>query len=148
MPALRLASRLAASPDAVWTRVATLEGVNAELGPLLRMSLPRGSDGQLRTGPLGRSWLLLGGVLPIDYDDLTIAELKPGRAFRERSTMASARTWHHDRTLEPLPGGGCLLVDEVAFEPRLPGTAGLHAFVIEAIFRRRHLRLRRAFGVI
>jgi len=142
---LRLASRLAAPPDEVWAVVSTLDGVNAELGPLLRMTRPQGFDGRLRAGHLGRSWLLFGGIVPIDYDDLTIAELLP-RGFRERSTMAAARAWHHDRTVERLPGGGCLVVDEVAFLPRVPGTAGLQAFLVEAVFRRRHLRLRRRFG--
>jgi hypothetical protein len=38
-----------------------------------------------------RARLRLFGVLPFDYDYLTIAELEPGRHFREESTMLSGR---------------------------------------------------------
>ena len=126
--------------------VTSVEGVNHELRPLVRMTLPRGSDGVLRTGSLGRSWILLGGVLPIDYDDLNIAAIDPGRGFNERSSLGSARSWHHDRTLEPLPGGGCRVTDRIAFEPRVPALGGLMAFLFEATFRWRHRRLRARFG--
>src|SRR4051794_8195897 len=111
------------------------------------MTVPRGIDvDALRPGHLGRSWILLAGVLPIDYDDIGLAVLEPGHGFRERSTMGSARAWHHDRELVPLPAGGTRVVDEVAFAPRLPGFGGIQAFVFEAMFRWRHRRLRRHFG--
>ncbi len=35
--------------------------------------------------PLGRSWILLGGLIPVDFDDLRLVELEPGRRFLERS---------------------------------------------------------------
>jgi ligand-binding SRPBCC domain-containing protein len=146
VPGFRVSSRLAAPPDAVWARIATVEGVNYELAPLVRMTVPRTWDGTLRPGPLGRSWILLGGVLPIDYDDLVLAVFEPGRGFRERSSLASAREWWHDRELIALPGGGTRVVDEIRFAPRIPGLGGLQAFVFEAFFRWRHRRLRRRFG--
>jgi hypothetical protein len=129
----------------VWDVVTSAEGVNYELSPLLRMTVPGGSDLTLREGPLGRSWVLLGGVLPVDYDELFIAAFEPGRGFSERSSLGSARAWHHDRTLSPLEGG-CRVEDRIAFEPRIPGLGGLLAFTFEAIFRWRHRRLRQRFG--
>jgi hypothetical protein len=45
----------------------------------------------------GRSWILLFGLIPVDYDDLGIAELEPGRRFLERSTMLSMGFWEHER---------------------------------------------------
>ena len=50
---------------------------------------------------LGRSWLLLGGLLPFDYDDITIERVEPGRWFQEDSTMLSQRSWRHHRAVEP-----------------------------------------------
>jgi ligand-binding SRPBCC domain-containing protein len=141
-----ISSRLAAPADSVWAFVTSAEGVNHELGPLVRMTVPRGSDLVLREGHLGRSWVLLAGVLPIDYDDLCIARLDPGRAFSERSAMASARAWHHDRSVEPLPGGGCRVTDRIGFEPRLVVAARLQQRVLGSMFRWRHRRPRRRFG--
>ena len=51
--------------------------------------------------PLGRCWLLLFGLLPFEYDELTLVRLEPGRGFLERSRMLSLRHWEHERTLEP-----------------------------------------------
>jgi ligand-binding SRPBCC domain-containing protein len=142
--AFRVSSRLAAAPGDVWERVASIEGVNAELAPWVRMTLPEGAE--LRAGPLGRSWILLAGLLPIDYDDVVLESYAPGRGFRERSTLGSASAWWHDRTLLGLPGGGCRVVDEIRFTPRAAALGGLQAFLFEAMFRWRHHRLRRHFG--
>jgi hypothetical protein len=138
-----VASRLRASPPRVWASVSTLPGVNRELWPLARMT---GGDAAIGVGRLGRSWVLLFGVLPIDYDDLCIDWLEEERGFRERSALLSAPVWHHDRALSPLADGGCAVVDNVAFEPRVRGLGGLQAFLFEAAFRWRHRRLRRLFG--
>jgi ligand-binding SRPBCC domain-containing protein len=139
-----VSSRVAATREEVWARVTTPEGINDELWPVVRMTMPRGAS--LRLGSLGRSWILLAGVLPIDWDDIHVAELRDGRGFRERSRLASAPAWHHDRSLDPLPDGGCRVTDEIGFEPRLGAAGGLQAFVLEAMFRWRHRRLRRRFG--
>ena len=85
------ATELQAPPRAVWAHVASLEGINYELGPWMRMTAPRGAELSSAAVPLGRrwfrSWILLLGVLPFDYDDLCIERLDPGRSFLERSTM-------------------------------------------------------------
>jgi hypothetical protein len=140
----RIASHLDAEPDAVWRGVTTLRGVNAELAPWIRMTGPQ--DEPLREGALGRSWLLLGGVVPVDYDDLNIAEVRPGHGFRERSTLGSATRWHHDRTIEARPGGGCRVTDEVSWQPRVPGAGGVQELLFAAVFRWRHRRLRARFS--
>jgi ligand-binding SRPBCC domain-containing protein len=141
-----VSSRLAAPPATVWEAATTVEGVNHELWPVVRMTVPRGGDTTLRAGPFGRSWILLLGVLPIDYDDLNLESIDPGRGFSERSTMASCSAWHHDRSLEPIGGGGCRVIDRIAFEPRVAPLGGLMEFLFEATFRWRHRRLRRRFG--
>jgi ligand-binding SRPBCC domain-containing protein len=144
------ASALAAAPERVWERVASLAGINHELGPWMRMTAPRGAELSVEHVPIGRrwfrSWVLLGGVLPFDFDDLCIERLEPGRGFLERSRMLSAPVWEHERTLEPLAGGATRLIDRVAFEPRAAAAARLHRAVIRATFSHRHRRLRSFFG--
>ncbi|HUF84878.1 MAG TPA: hypothetical protein VMQ81_09845 [Acidimicrobiia bacterium] len=144
-----IASVLGAAPSEVWTRVTTPEGINHELMPLLRMTVPR----HLRTIdadtiPIGRkafrSWGFLFGVIPFDYDDLTLARLDPGKGFLERSTMLSQRSWEHERTLEPVPEG-TRVTDRLRFVPRFP-PGRFHRAFVATIFRHRHRRLRRYFG--
>jgi ligand-binding SRPBCC domain-containing protein len=144
-------SLVAAPPEAVWERVSTFEGVNDELGPVLRMTAParvRALDpSEVVLGErMFRSWVLLFGVIPIDYDDLTLVALEPGRGFHERSRMLSMRVWEHERTLEPDGDSGCSVRDRLSFEARLPGMGPLLERIVRATFRHRHRRLRRRFG--
>ena len=156
MPARRgsfsVSSRLAAPADEVWAFATTAAGVNDELMPIVRMTIPRGREdfSIADLDPperLGRSWLLLGGVLPFDYDDIGVVSVGPGFAFSERSTMLSQRAWEHDRTVEPAGEGTCVVTDTIGFEPRVPGIAPLLRPVFRLTFRHRHSRLRRRFGV-
>jgi ligand-binding SRPBCC domain-containing protein len=147
---LRVGSRLQAPPEVVWERVITAEGVNDELRPLLRMTVPRGLDDfgidDVEPGrPLGRSWVLLLGLIPFDYDEICLERVEVGRGFLERSRMLTQRLWEHERTIEPREGG-CELSDRVAWEPRLPLPGALMRPLIAAVFRHRHRRLRRRFG--
>lgn len=149
--AFEVSSRLAAPAADVWARATTAEGINDELMPLVRMTVPRGrrdfSIADVRPPErLGRSWLLLGGVLPFDWDDIGLERLGPGFAFSERSTMLSQRAWEHDRTVEPLGERACVVTDRVRYEPRVPGIAPLLLPLLRAVFRHRHRRLRRRFG--
>jgi hypothetical protein len=146
-----ISSRLAAPAPVVWTRVTTLAGVNAELRPVVRLTMPRGrTDLQLdlaRDGErLGRSWLLLAGLIPFDYDDFLIERVEPGRWFQENSTMLSQRAWRHRRDVEPLGDASCSVTDHVEFEPRLPGSRWLLSRLFHTVFVHRHRRLVAAFG--
>lgn len=148
-PEFEVASVLAAAPAAVWARVATMAGVNHELGPWLRMTSPPGARldaGAVVTGVrVFRSRLLLFGVLPVDYDDLTFVRFDEGRGFLERSPMLSARVWEHERLLEPA-GEGCRVTDRVRFVPRVGIVAPLQRAIVAMVFRHRHRRLRGWFG--
>jgi hypothetical protein len=147
---IQVASTLRAEPAAVWERAMSAEGIIAELGPLLRMTVPRGLDSldlrDLEPGPLGRSWLLLFGLIPIDYDEIGLARIEPGRGFLERSTMLSQRLWEHERTIETGEGGGATIVDRLAWEPRLPLPGKLLRPLIATVFRHRHKQLQHHFG--
>jgi len=127
-----------------------MSGVNRELAPLARMTVPREfASLDLERAPLGqrafRSWILALGFLPIDYDDLTFVELEPGHRFLERSTMLTQRVWEHERVVEPA-GAGCVISDRVRFEPRIPVLGPLFLVVFRLAFRLRHRNLRRLFG--
>jgi ligand-binding SRPBCC domain-containing protein len=136
----------------VWARVVTPEGINDELRPWMAMTMPRGAESvtvdNVPIGvPIGRAWIRLFGVLPFDYDRLTVAELKPGRGFREESTMLSMRQWRHERDLTP--GGEKTVVrDRITFELRAPlrPATPVVAAGLRALFGHRHRRLQRHFA--
>jgi hypothetical protein len=145
-----IATELAADAAAVWERATSAEGINDEMRPWFRMTVPRGLDSldidTLEPGRIGRSWLLLFGIVPVDYDDLCLERIERGRGFHERSTMLSQRLWEHRRTIEPGDGRGCTVVDRIAWEPRPPLPGSLFRPLFQAFFRHRHARLRRHFG--
>ncbi len=147
---LRFESHLAAPAAAVWARIATMEGVNAELAPWIRMTYPeRGLSLDHAQLPLGHtafhSWLLAFGVLPFDRHALGLDRVLPARGFDERSHSWTQRRWIHRRRVFAT-GQGCRVTDELEFEPRLPFAAPLVRVIVAALFRHRHRRLRRAFG--
>ena len=145
---IEVSSRLEAAPEEIWSWVVTAEGVNDELRPWLRMTVP-GGDFDLTSveigKPIGRSWVLFLGVLPIDYDEINLERIDEGRGFVERSKMLSQRYWEHIRTVEPVDGGA-VVTDAIAWEPRLPLPGAAMRPLFRAIFGHRHRRLRRRFG--
>ncbi len=152
MNTVQRTSEVPAPADAVWQRVTSVEGVNHELGPWMRMTVPRGARGiesieELPLGrPVGRSWVLLLKAIPFDYDDLTLVERGPGHRFLERSPMGSMRFWQHERFVEARGEDACAVTDRLTFAPRLPGTSRLVRGIVERIFRHRHRRLRAHFA--
>ena len=138
----------------VWARVTTVDGINDELAPWLRMTATRtlraNGIAEVRVGErICRSWVLLFGVLPVDYDDITLERLDPPRGFLERSAMLSQKTWEHERTIERAAdaASACVLTDRIRYEPRVPVPDVLMRTLYAAVFRHRHRRLRRRFGV-
>ena len=144
---ITLSFELDVDPEALWARITDPAGINDELRPLMRMTVPAGArDFGLddpEPGPIGRSWLLLFGFLPFDYDDLVLVQLEPGRGFHEGSTMLSMRSWEHERWIEPAGEAACTLRDRLTFVPRLPLPL---TPAVRAVFRHRHRRLRKRFG--
>lgn len=116
---------------------------------MLRMIFPSGVDDLTAGWQPGerrfRSWLLVAGVVPIEYDDVVFEEVEPGRRFLERSALLSQHVWEHERIIEPA-SGGCCVTDRVRFEPRLSWLEVPYGFVFRAVFRWRHHNLRKLFG--
>lgn len=158
MGAVQVSSALPIPAADAWARAMTPEGINDELWPWLRMTVPKGLRGHALDeasvaalageGRLGRSWILLFGVLPVDFDDIAITELEPGHRFLERSRMLAFGVWQHERTVEALDPGACRVTDRLGFElrpllARLPGAGAVARAIVGALFAHRHRRLRR-----
>ncbi len=135
--------------EEVWERVASWEGVNHELGPILTMSHPARyakvadvpADGQVHF----TSYFKLGGVVPFDAHRITFRELVVPSHFDECSSNLLLRRWLHHRSVTPTEDGVCVR-DRCSLVPRIPGTGALLARIYAAIFRRRHRRLRAWFS--
>jgi len=144
-----VSSTVAAEPAALWRHAVSPSGVNREFRPLLRMTFPSGVSDLTANWQPGkrqfRSWLLLAGIVPVEYDDLVLEQVEPGRRILERSTLLSQRVWEHERLIEPAPGGS-RVTDRVRFVPRLPWLAAVYRLVFRAVFRFRHHNLRGLFG--
>jgi ligand-binding SRPBCC domain-containing protein len=146
-------SRIPRPAADVWGRVTTPEGIRHELLPILSMTMPPGlrrrtlEDAPEVLGrPLGKAWLLLFGMIPVDFDDMTLVAFEPGRSFHEVSRMALLPRWEHERSVTPDGDGACIVHDRLTFEPRLarlPGVRRLVAAVVGALFSHRHRRLAR-----
>lgn len=150
MRSFEISSDLAATPEEVWQRVVTPAGINDELLPLMAMTMPQQLRGatidELPLGQrVGRSWLLLFGLVPVDYDDLALAEVDPGRRFLEQSTMLTQSQWTHERIVEP-QNGGCRLTDRLGWQGRTKVFEAVFGLAVPILFGHRHRRLRRRFG--
>jgi ligand-binding SRPBCC domain-containing protein len=144
-------SRLLASCEDVWRVVSTMDGVNAELRPFLRMTYPptrAALDVQVvhEGEVVFASWLLAFGLVPFDRHSLGLASVDPGRGFVEESTSWLQRRWRHERTLEADDIGGCVVTDRLTVQPRVGLVAPVVARIVGALFTHRHRRLRARFG--
>lgn len=143
-----ISSVLAATPQAMWDRVATAAGVNDELWPI-RMTFPT-ADGTIAELSLGKdlfcSRIRLWGLVPLDWHHFGMERIEPGHGFRERSRSLWLKEWIHERTLEPIDGG-CRLTDRMEWQARVWGTGALLGVVYRWVFRQRHRRLKAQFGM-
>ena len=152
-----ITTRLAAPAEQVWSAALSEEGINHELAPWLRMTMPKTIEPGMTIDDapigekLGRSWILLRGVIPVDYDDLTLVERGPGMRFLERSQLGSARHWQHEREVVPIDEDTCEISDRLELELRAPlrmlGGTRLAERIVRALFTHRHGRLSERWGV-
>jgi len=103
--------------------------------------LEEGSEVELRVGrgPLRARW----GLRHVD--------VKAGRSFRDVQRSGPFRRWVHTHRFTPDGEGGCLVEDEIEWEPpRLPGARALGGPLVrrelERAFRFRHERLANDLG--
>jgi ligand-binding SRPBCC domain-containing protein len=148
---LRFESKLHGPASRVWGWINSIEGISAEMWPFFRMTTPKGirslSDMQIKPGVrMYRSYVLLFGVLPIDYSDITLVALDSGRGFVEQSPMGSMKFWRHERRILPCLSdpSAVLLVDQLTFRPRM--ARRLVGWFIRHVFTHRHKVLRAHLG--
>ncbi len=150
---LSFRSELAAPADVVWAKVSTMAGVNHELHPWVHMTVPASfGDRSLQDatpdqlqGVLFRSVLLALRCIPFDVHSLHLSRVLPGEGFNEQSTSWMQKSWMHRRRVQAIDGG-CVVMDELAIEPRLFFMAPVVRAVVGFLFRHRHQRLAQAFG--
>ncbi len=133
----------------VWQRVESWEGVNAELGPWIKMTAPDRFP-TVSTIPADgvshfTSYFLLLGVLPIDAHRLAMLVVDPPNTFHEQSSNLMISRWTHIRRLQETDEG-VQVTDYCEIQPRLRLTGRLLHAVYLQVFRRRHRRLVRFFA--
>jgi len=155
-PTFEITTALRAPAAAVWKYAVTPEGINYELGPWVRMTMPKGLaddmtlDDVTPMEPLGKSWIFVAKIIPMDYDDLCLAEIGPGMRFLERSKMATAKAWQHEREVMATGEETCEITDRLAIELRMPlralGGKRIAPRIIRMLFTHRHKRLAERWG--
>jgi ligand-binding SRPBCC domain-containing protein len=140
-------SRLPVSAERAWRHATSMPAINREIAPWLRMTYPAAlagltlDDPRVMLGePLFTSWVLAGGLVPVERMALTLTELDRGHRFVEESRMTGMRSWRHARTIAAVEGG-CELRDEVTFAAPIARLEPTFARVLAAFFAHRHRRL-------
>jgi len=147
---IEISTTLAATADEVWAHASTMEGVNLELRPWVRMTVPRWVRGmRISDAEVGSeafaSVLLFAGILPFDLHHLTLERVVE-RGFDEESWSWLQRRWRHERRVEPSPTG-CIVHDRLTVVPRWTPSFLVRP-IVRAIFASRHRRLRGLFGTV
>lgn len=140
-------SKVPTTPDELWNWSTSVRGVDAEMGPVLKLDFPKGmthipQDGDSLGKALGKCKFLLFGIVPVDLSRLTFVEIEPGRRFVEQSPLLSMKSWRHEREIVPR-ADGTHVVDKLEFTPRF--AAGIVKWFISRFFRHRHAVLLRQF---
>ena len=140
-------SRIPATPKELWNWSTSVRGVDAEMGPILKLDFPKGmteipQDGNSLGKPLGNCKFLLFGLLPVDLSRLTFVEIEPGRRFVEQSPLLSMKSWRHERVIAP-GADGTKVVDTLEFTPRF--ATRIVTWFISKFFQHRHTVLKRVF---
>ncbi len=143
-PAIDISTFLARPSEKVWAAVATAEGVNAELMPLVRMTFPPGFT-DLREAPLGEQvadgWLLAFGVVPFERHTLMFADIAPSGFVETSLGLFHYHYWKHERTVRQAEGG-CVVRDIVTVVSKVGFLDGIADTLTAWVFRHRHKRLK------
>ncbi len=146
MITLQFQSTVNAPVTQVWQWITSVDGISTELSPIAKMTFPSHirnlTDLEIEPNKrLFRSFVLLGGLIPIDYSDLTLVSIDTEKGFLEQSPMLSMKTWQHKRTLTKT-SAGTTVTDILTFKPRVALFTPLVKWFITTLFNNRHKQLR------
>lgn len=145
-PKVVVSSELRAPVGAVWDGISTLNGVNLEMAPWLRMSAPAGLDlKDAATADILTLDLHGPGGVPLGTYPLELVRIVEGEGFLERTQMLPFLLWQHERMLVPLEDGGTRVVDELGWSWRAHRLDRPFALGVLRFFEHRHRRLRAQF---
>ena len=151
MPSFKIESRVNADIERLYADLLTMDGVNYELMPVVKMTTPsKWASKHLKLWPVGTelfsSVILLFGVIPVDLHRFKLSEVNES-GFKERSSSLTHKEWNHNRTIKS-SGSTCIVTDELEFIPKLGFLGGVLVPVYTAIFKHRHIRLEAKYGAI
>ena len=123
----------------------TMEGVNFELFPLIKMTSPKTHTSKSilewpKNERVFTSVLLLLGFIPVDCHSFNFIGLEHD-GFEEHSSTFMNKIWNHKRTIIDA-GNRSLVVDKVSYQSRTPLIGSLMKPLYKFIFEHRHNRLR------
>jgi len=127
----------------------TMNGVNRELGPLIRTTAPPTWQAKQISEwsaqqPLFASWIFVLGILPIDRHSFYFEAIGEW-SFSEASSSWTNRVWRHRRQITEADSS-TVVEDQVCFEPRLRVLQPVLARIYKLVFEHRHRRLVRLYN--
>lgn len=140
-----ISSILPIDKEKLWHAVTNMNGVNYELAPLVRMTVPKTykgftiSDAPLNQ-PLFSSLILLFCYIPVDLHRFKLEKVVVNERFEEYSNTLIHRFWQHTRILTTVKKG-TRIEDRLTFQPRLPLLGYFLLPIFQLVFRNRHRKL-------
>ena len=155
MPGFEIESKLRVDVDSLANELFSMEAVNQELSPLVRMSVPsEWRNVPIRQWPCGeflfKSWITLFGFLPVDLHFVRLSGVRE-TSFQETSSSLVNRHWNHERTISCRGNGsvrdnGSLIRDKVQYASRFSPLGYLLLPIYKWVFQHRHRRLKSKYG--
>jgi hypothetical protein len=91
------------------------------------------------------SIILLFHLIPVDIHNLYF-KLILENGFKESSNSMMMKVWNHNREINNFENG-CILTDEISFSTRVPFLDVIIKPIYSYVFRHRHKRLLKKYGV-
>jgi hypothetical protein len=149
VPKFEAHSRIEGDQKLVARELLTMEGVNHELHPIVKMTASsEWAKKPLTEWPVNialfTSTILLFGLVPVDAHTFRLRDVH-SNGFQESSSSLVNNEWNHRRTISNQPSG-CLVHDVVEYLPKVSILGQMMKPIYKAIFNHRHKRLKRKYG--
>lgn len=151
MKTLTFSTPLNAPQQVVWEWATSVQGIQNEMMPLMKMTMPKSVTSLSEVEPtlnepLFRSWILLLGIIPVDYSYVTLIEYESGQSFVEESRMGQFRLWRHARRVDVCETNpdACVIHDTLTFQPKC--LIAINIWMVNTLFKHRHRQLKKRFN--